>query len=101
MSTRITAIHDMGSDILRVSGEYEVDVVNEDGQIVSETRQLVANGWLSATTNHFDPEAYGPDGHHVEGAQPREMTPAEKRAYCQALLDAQHAPEPTATPLNW
>jgi hypothetical protein len=49
-----------------------------------------ASGWVSAMTNHFPPEAFGDDGHHLPGAAGRPMTPAERDNYYQRLVEEQH-----------
>lgn len=49
-----------------------------------------AVGWQSATTNHFDEDAYGKDGHRKPGAMPRQMTDAEITVYAQRLLAEQN-----------
>jgi hypothetical protein len=63
---------------------------DEDPSATEQVPALIeATGWVSAMTNHYDPDAYGNDGHLLEDAKPRQMTSAERKSYCeQLLLDA-------------
>lgn len=110
MKIEIKETLDAGDDVLVVRGTVEgVTAKDEKGEAVPIL--IEARGWLSATTNHYDttdyediPEPTKDDkhgrahGHHLKkGAKPREMTPAEKREYCEALLAAA-APHPEKQP---
>jgi len=50
---------------------------------------IAAHGWVSATTNHFDPDAYGPYGDRHPDAVSRQMNEAEQLAYYERLLEEQ------------
>ena len=70
---KVTEVRELGNDVLLVEGAVDgVDVR--------------AQGWVSATTNHFDADAYGADGHRKPDATPRKMTAKERREYCARLL---------------
>lgn len=86
---------DMGAryaDVLQVTGSVHDpsrDTVDDQGNPVTFTREVVANGWVSATTHYYPPEDYDTNGNLVPGATPRAMTDAEKTTYCTNLLIAQ------------
>ncbi len=67
---RVTELHDMGNDVLRVSG------IDNNGE------KITAIGWVSAITNHFDND----DGKRIY----RPMTPAERNEYTLRLLVEQN-----------
>lgn len=82
MKVKILDIYDAGEDRLRVEAEV-------DGRLV------IAYGWVSALTNHFDEDAYAKDGDRKKGAKAREMTREERREYCERLVrEAVVASEP-------
>lgn len=89
----IDGIMDLGDDVLRVDGHH----MTQDGD---QARPVLvqAFGWVSATTNHYDPDQYDQDtGHLVDGATPRQMSQDELLAYAQQLLAEQDPNrEPTA-----
>lgn len=96
----LISVKDMGNDVLFVEGTIDgiVDVVsqkNDKGKLVEAKvpRRLVAQGWMSAMTNHYDANQYEKDGHLVESAEPHEMTKEEKQVYCKQLLLDQN-PQP-------
>lgn len=92
----ITEIVNCGDDLLRVTATLDT----------GDT--ITATGWVSATTNHYDPAAYDVDGNLVAKATPRAMTPTEVGEYAQqlvldqhpqlaaAVVDRQSTPEPVA-----
>lgn len=89
----IKAILDDGDDVLVVRGTVDgvtIDVPDPDheGETVKEPLEFEARGWLSALTNHYDASAYDADGNLKDDAKPRQMTTAERRAYCEGLLVA-------------
>ena len=92
MATKVSKVEDLGDDRLRVTGTVE-GATGPDGEPV----EVVASGWVSAMTNHYDAEHYDAEGQLVEGATSREMTDDEKHAYWVALLEAAapRNPEPT------
>lgn len=99
MAEQITNVawQDAGDDILNVTGHRGVQqarVGTEDDGVspIYEDRPVVieARGWVSAMTNHFDPDAIGTDGHRKPNTTPREMTDAERHAYAVSLLEAQN-----------
>src|SRR4029077_17207415 len=47
----IKEITDLGDDRIRVT------IRHDDGS------EVEGEGWLSAISNHYDPDSYGPDGH--------------------------------------
>ena len=69
----VTEVRELGNDVLLVEGTV-------DGTPVR------AQGWVSATTNHFDADAYGADGHRKAGAKARAMTRSERTQYHGRLL---------------
>jgi hypothetical protein len=81
MAANVLSAHDMGGDVLLVTGTV-------DGLDVQ------AQGWVSAFTNHFDEHHYShdEDGNltRAEDAQPREMTAEERLSYCERLLIEQN-----------
>lgn len=99
----ITSVADAGNDVLLVTAED------------AEGNELLAQGWVSATTNHFDEEAYDANGNlpdpsrkvltfwkRTPGAVPRAMTPEEVGAYARRLIeDALPEPAPEPTPLDF
>jgi len=97
---RFLGAHDVGGDVLRVT--YHVD---------GEEAPRTVLGWVSATTNHYDPETYCADRencperdefalpgehrlHRLKGSKPRKMTSSEMRVYAESLIEAARAPEP-------
>lgn len=93
MGYTIAEVLDAGGDVLLVRA------TDADGN------EVEAAGWVSATTNHYDPSAYSSDpetGELVrdEKAEPRAMTPAEVGAYALSLLPpAAAAATEQATPI--
>lgn len=93
----VTSATDHGDDLLVVDGYV-------NGQYVRAT------GWVSALTNHYDPESYlEPDEHgnthRGPGVKARALTEEEARAYCVGLLLAaagvvEARPLPLAIPLD-
>lgn len=103
----IVSVVDVGGDVLHVTA------TDSDGN------ELTATGWVSATTNHYDDDAYYPAGstvaqdgvdesgvalppRDVSGqlkpeAVPRAMTPAEVGEYAKRLVLEQNQ-DPDATP---
>ena len=70
--------------------EATPSVEEEDILVIRGTvngRHVEARGYVSDTTNYFPPE----DDSHPASDEPtsRQMTPDEKRAYCERLLVAQ------------
>ncbi len=86
MGTTILAARAEAEDRLIVEGL--IDGIEED----DAPKVLVAEGWLSAMTNHYDVDE---SGERKKGAKPREMSDAEKLAYMQSLLEARYAPVST------
>lgn len=82
---KVLKVIDAGNDVLVVQGTV-------DG------KKAEARGWVSATTNHFDFDAYDTKtGHRKKKASPRGMDGGERHAYYAALLNAAvpaSAPEP-------
>jgi hypothetical protein len=85
---KVLEILDVGNDVLRVVG-------------IVDGVEVLAHGWVSATTNHFDEADYEdiPEpkqgqvhkgkvaGRHLKpGAQSRVMDDSEKRAYAARRL---------------
>ena len=114
----ITDVVDLGDDVLEARGTYpgrDVFVEQDDtgADILVERDVLIpvaARGWVSATTNHYDPDAYytddliAPDpnsdnpnatvyvhraGDRKPDAKPRQLSKDEIRAYALGLLEAQ------------
>lgn len=94
---QITSVQDIGDDVLRVTATYTEPLVDSVGE--QDERTVTAFGWVSATTNHYDDDAYekrNVDEHGVEGkhlkddANPRPMTAAEVGAYARRLVLEQH-----------
>lgn len=71
------------SDQLRITGTV-------DGRAVQ------AEGWFSATQNHYPPDAYDEDGHRDPDAIPRKMTESEVVEWAVALLVAADRASPDA-----
>lgn len=115
MPFRITGVDDVGGDVLLVTATIDPDpdglYTIESGQhgagdltVLREAAEadpvtVTATGWVSATTNWFPPQAYGPDGNQltswedppgVATSSPRQMDPGELDTYCQALILAAH-----------
>lgn len=78
--------------LTHVSMDPATDVVTIRGELDGVAH--VAYGWVSAMTNHYGPECYGPDGHLLEDAVPRAMSETEKDAYWRVLLAAALEPTP-------
>lgn len=79
-------------DVLQVTGSVHDpsrDTVDDQGNPVPFQREVVAKGWVSATTHYYPPEDYDEDGNLVPGATPREMTDQEKQTYYTNLLIAE------------
>ena len=72
----LTRVTDLGNDVIEVEGYDQA----RPGEL------LIAHGWVSAMNNHFDPDAYAPDGHLSQDASSRAMTMEEQRAYWRSLL---------------
>lgn len=87
MSLTITSVDALPDDTLVVTAHDDNDTL------------FTATGHVSATTNHYDADLYGDDGHLLPDAKPRAMTADEVGAYALALLQEQN-PElrPAATP---
>jgi len=106
----IREVHDLGNDVLRVRGTNRLqEVYGDEGAVIDHVEVIdEAYGWVSATENHYDPDAYyaegeqaawdpeNPDelvdvgGHLKPDAKPRPMTKAERLAYYQRLLEEQN-----------
>ncbi|SRR5260221_6355817 len=105
MKVEITSTHAQG-DVLIVRGFVD-------------DHKVLAQGWMSAMTHHYDPHAYGnaASGHLIHEYEKddyeeeprkarikvaaREMTPEEKRAYCEKLLiDAAPHLKPAPQPVQ-
>jgi len=71
----VTAVRDAGNDVLEVEG-------------VIEGKRVAAQGWVSATTNHYDPNDDHDDGTRRANAKPRALTPEETLEYARGLLQA-------------
>lgn len=69
----VTAVKELPGDVLLVEGIV-------DGAVATAT------GWVSATTNHYEPKSYGADGHLKPTARPRARTRPEVLAYARRLL---------------
>jgi hypothetical protein len=80
---------DIGNDVLLVRA-----IVDDD---LDPTE---ARGWVSALTNHYDPDAYGEDGHRLADAKPRHLSDAEARAYCEQLVRDARGIAPKGTPVT-
>jgi hypothetical protein len=80
MGLTIDSVDDVGGDVLQVAAH------DDDGTAYAAT------GWVSATTNHYDPSAYDESGDLVEGSQSRAMTPDEVGTYAMQLL-VEQSPE--------
>lgn len=91
MTVEIFEALDFGDDVLLVRGTVEGVPVE-------------ARGWMSAMTNHFEADEYDGDGHLIDGAEPRQMTSAERKTYCETLLreacDEIEADKPEPIDLN-
>lgn len=105
--------HDVGGDVLRVTGTIDgVFVKDPDtGEDTDRLQTITAHGWVSALENHYPADAYDDDGLKLKttkkGApgdpehEPRPMTKAERRAYCeQLLLGASPKPAVEPTPVD-
>lgn len=93
-TVNVEKVTDLGNDRILVTGT--VDGHNDpDGNPVI----VQAPGWLSAMTNYYPADAYGEDGHLVDGATAREMTDDEKHAYWADLLSSAVPTEPAPTVL--
>lgn len=68
--------YDIGNDVLLVQQK------DEEGNVIAEAR-----GWVSATTNFFEPKDYDEDKHIKKEAKGRKMKDPELRAYCAELID--------------
>ncbi len=98
MTYQISSVEDMGGDILRVTATQDPDPNNPEAEPVVVT----ADGWVSATTNYYPPQAYNPatGNRHTQWEdpigsgnmtdQPRAMTPDEVNTYARTLVDTQH-----------
>jgi hypothetical protein len=95
---KIISIEPKSNDLLLITAQVGVETVrvgtDDDGETpIFEERPIAieARGWVSATTNHFDADAYDPaTGHRTPDAKPREMTEDEKRAYAERVVREQH-----------
>lgn len=87
MALELVSVADLGDDVLGAVAHDE------------EGNEFSATGWVSATTNHYDPESYDSDGNLVKKAKPRAMTPAEVTTYALSLfapqIEAAAVVEPT------
>jgi hypothetical protein len=73
--------------IVRIDGSPEPDRLIAIGTLPEDpAAELAGYGWFSAVTNHFPPEAYGPDGHRDPATPARTMTDAEQTEYYQNLI---------------
>jgi hypothetical protein len=70
----IKEVADLGDDRIRVT------VLRDDGS------EVKGEGWLSAISNHYDLDSYGPDGHLRPDATPRRMTRDEVTDYLLGLV---------------
>ena len=73
MDVTLTSVEDAGSDVLVIKAVVGDEVVE-------------ARGWVSATTNHFDPAAYDAKGQRKANQTPRAMTKAEVTEYATMLV---------------
>lgn len=81
----VTEVLDVGDDVLLVKA------LDDDGN------ELEARGWVSATSNHYDPGSYDAAGNLLPDARPRAMTAEEVGSYALGLLGvdvATAAPKP-------
>jgi len=78
--------------VTNISGDPSRDALLVVGTI--DGTQVQAQGWLSATTNHFGANAYEEDGSRKDSANPRVMSPDELLVYAAGLLDAQNPAPP-------
>lgn len=81
MALELVDVLDIGGDVLLVRGRR--------GE-----QEIEAQGWVSATTNHYPPEAYD-EGELRDEATPRAMSKEEVGVYALRLL-AEQNPEPSA-----
>lgn len=70
--------------VLRVCACASTDRLLVEGEV--NGAPITARGWRSATLQHFEASAYGPDGHRLPGAEPRAMTRDEVLEYARGLL---------------
>lgn len=85
---------------ITLTADVDLEVIDEgaDGLLLRATlpppngRTLIAYGWRSAITNYYPPNQYQANGHLIPGAVSRAMTPAERRAYFERLLNEQNPP---------
>lgn len=91
-TANVQKVLDLGGDVLEVTGTVD-GVDGDDGTPML----FVVNGWVSAMTHYFPPDAYTPDGDIKADVQPREMTADERLAYWQSLL-TNAAPSSTPAP---
>lgn len=83
MALELVSVEDLGNDVLGAVARDE------------EGNEFAATGWVSATTNHYDPESYDSNGNFTKKAKPRTMTPAEVSTYALSLFAT---PSPVAEP---
>jgi hypothetical protein len=115
MAVRVERAYSVGDDVLVVEGTIDGIVgpvlddsgrplMDEDGSALVGPRALRAQGWVSATTNHYDAKSYDKAGNLKDGAEPREMKASEVKRYCERLLVEQNpvtAPTPDAAEVTY
>lgn len=74
MVLELVSVEDLGGDLLLAVAR------DQDGN------EHTATGWVSATTNHYDPESYDTDGNLIKKAKPRSMTTVEVATYALSLF---------------
>lgn len=104
MAHTITEVLDTGNDVLIVKA-FDTDETQPDDWSTADQGEwsptvVEATGWVSATTNHYDPDAYDEDGHLIADAKPRTMTAAEVGEYALSLLTPA-APAATQVPVSF
>lgn len=85
---------------ITLNADVDLEVLDEgtDGLLLRATmpapnaRTLTARGWRSAVSRYYPPDQYQANGHLIAGAVSRAMTPAERRAYFERLLNEQNPP---------
>jgi hypothetical protein len=71
----LISVVDLGNDVLEVKGTIDPDPL-----------EITTSGWVSATTNVFDPGDYDENGNLKWGSQPHAMTEEEKDTYYKTLI---------------
>lgn len=78
MLITVTSVDNIGGDVLQVTG---TDAAGNE---------ITAQGWVSATTNHYPASDYDADGNLAAGATPVAMTATEVWQYAHRLLREQN-----------